>query len=420
MTNPINQSYFLPFGAGQLSVELNHRRVCLLAPAKLPPLQSPYSAIMATLNNPHGSKPLSQLLSDHSRIAIIVNDHTRPTPTRLLLSPILDLLSQVGIPDHSISIVFALGAHEPLAPDQMASIVGLTAYSRFTCENSGARGFVQMGQTLRGTPVEIDRSVVEADFVIATGEVELHFFAGYSGGAKAIVPGVSSFRAITANHSLLKNPNATSGEIDENPVRLDLEEAADLVPHLFCLNIVLDEHQQIVACVSGDHRLAHRVAVSIVDQMYKRPLTEAAAVVIASGGGWPRDINLYQAQKALEHACKAVKPGGTIILLAACSNGLGNPAMERWFQEVRSPEECIHRLTCNFELGGYSAAGFARLSRHAHIFLYSELAPNQAKLAFMQSIRNLQETIEKALSAHPNELVVVMPFASATLPILLR
>lgn len=413
-----DRTFVLPFDKGFVEVRVADRHIMgVVEPRELPSLRDPCVAVADAIANPVDQPPLAELVVPGSRVAILVSDVTRPSPTRVLLPPVLDVLARRGVRDRDITIVFALGIHRPHRPEEQVELIGPEIASTHRYMDSVASGFRRIGNTRRGTVVEIAKTVAEADLCVCTGNVELHYFAGYSGGAKAILPGVASRDTITLNHGLMLLPEACAGRCDGNPVREDIEDAADLLPRITIVNAVLNSHREMVACVVGDHRKAHRVACRVVDQMYKLPVPGTADVVLASAGGFPKDLNLYQAQKALENAAFAVRPGGTVILVASCREGFGNETFSRWFREASKPDEVIERLRRGFELGGHKAAAVARVLQKARVFLVSALDPSEVRALRFAPFESAQAALEAALADHgAGARVLVMPNAGLTLP----
>ena len=274
-----------------------------------------------------------------------------------------------------------------------------------------------MGVTSRGTPVDIVRIVAEADRRICLGNIEYHYFAGYSGGAKAIMPGCSTWNAIQANHSMMVRDESHAGNIATNPVRQDIEEACSMVGVDFILNVVLNEHKKIVKAVAGDVTEAHRVGCEYLDHLYAKKIKKQADIVIVSQGGAPKDLNLYQTQKALDNAKHAVREGGIIILVGSCKEGLGNPVFDEWFREASRPQDIIDRLNRGFKLGGHKAAAVAQVMNRASIYMVSDMDPEFVRSIFMTPYATVQEAYdaaEKKLGGNAD--VIVMPYGGSTLP----
>ena len=297
-------------------------------------------------------------------------------------------------------------------------LAGDAVYDAVCCVDSDPTDCVHMGTTKNGTPVDITRVVAEADFRICTGNIEFHYFAGYSGGAKAIMPGVSTPAAIQANHSLMVSPAACAGNLDTNPLRQDLEEAGRICGIDYIVNVVLDEHKHIVYAVAGDTLEAHRAGCRYLDRMYRKPIPAPADIVIVSQGGAPKDANLYQTQKALDNAKHAVRKGGTIILIGACSEGLGSSKFEQWLTSAPTAHSMIERIGRQFELGGHKAAAIAMVLENAQIDLVSEMPEAFVRSIFLNPQPSAQKALDEAFQKYgPDATVIAMPFGGATLPV---
>jgi nickel-dependent lactate racemase len=336
-----------------------------------------------------------------------------------LLPAILDELETAGVRDEDITIVMALGLHRPMSHPEMESAVGHDVYRRVRVINHDASDVVRLGITSAGTPIEIFRPVVEADLRICLGNLELHYFAGYSGGAKAIMPGCASRASVQANHAMMVRPEAAAGRLDGNPVRADLDEGAAMVSIDFVLNVLTDGQHRILGAVAGDVTAAHRQGCEMVARQGMVLVPELADVVLTSAGGYPKDIDLYQAQKALDNAAHAVREGGVIVLLAECPEGFGNQTFETWLRDARSPDEVLERIRQGFVLGGHKAAAVARVLRRAHVYLVSSMPELAVRSGGMVPFSDAGSAVEAALNhAGTSARVLVMPEGGSVLPVL--
>ena len=338
-------------------------------------------------------------------------------PTYKVLPAVLDELYAGGVQKEDITLVFALGSHRKHTADEMKKLAGERAWNEIKCVDSDPLDCVHMGTTKAGTPVDITRTVAEADFRICLGNIEYHYFAGYSGGAKAIMPGVSTRDAIQANHSMMVRPEACAGALETNPLRMDIEEAGAICGIDFIVNVVLGEHKEILKAVAGDVTAAHRVGCAFLDTLYLKELPQAADIVLVSQGGAPKDLNLYQTQKALDNARHAVKQGGVIILIGSCKEGLGERVFEEWMTKSPSPEYMIERIGRDFQLGGHKAAAIAMTLQKAEVDLISDLEPEFVRSMFLTPMPDAQTALNKALEKlGPDATVLAMPFGGSTLP----
>ncbi|MFV0527701.1 MAG: nickel-dependent lactate racemase [Lachnospiraceae bacterium] len=373
--------------------------------------------VQYALRNPIGCGTLSTVVKPGEKIAIITSDITRPLPSYVILPSLLDELYEAGIQKEDITIVFGLGSHRKHTKEEMTKLVGERAFSEVACVDSEPSDCIKMGVTSSGTVVDITRSVASADRRICLGNIEYHYFAGYSGGAKAIMPGVSNRAAIQSNHSMMVRPEACAGKLDGNPIRIDIEEAGEICGIDFIVNVVLDEHKKVIKAVAGDCVLAHREGCAFLDTLYRKELPERADIVIVSQGGAPKDLNLYQTQKALDNAKHAIKDGGIIILVGSCIEGLGEETFEEWMTQSPSPASMVERIKVDFQLGGHKAAAIAMVLEHAQIYLVSDLEDEFVRDIFLQPMPSVQKALDEAFAQLGDEATVLaMPFGGSTLP----
>lgn len=360
-------------------------------------------------------KPMGRSLDDFQgckSASILVSDITRPSPTHLMLPPLTKRLKDLGIPD--IRVVFGLGTHRRMtAAEEKLLLKDCTGLPHRQHDPAQC---VHLGETRRGTPVEILETVASSDLIIATGNIEYHYYAGYSGGAKAVLPGVSSEASVIKNHELMRDPASVTGRLD-SPVRLDMEDAAEIAGLDFILNAVLNGKKEIVQSVAGDFREAHRAGAATVDAMYRRAV-KPAEIVITCAGGRPKDLNLFQAQKALDNAKNAALPGGSIILVAECCEGLGNHVFERWARDACSAEDCWERFGREYEFGGHKAAFLAQESFRHQLILVSSMPDELVRMCFMQPAKTLDEALTRARESQGKDArMLVLPHGNLTLAV---
>lgn len=396
----------LPYGHEKINIDLPGAESNITT---FQPHRSSIDPVYLALSAPLDSPRLCELVHPGQKVVIVTSDITRPCPTHLLLPPLMNELASAGIRDEDVTVVFGLGSHRKQTLAEQETLLGSAMAARLRCIDSDPGQTVLIGTTARGTPIEIFEPVVQADIRIVLGNVEPHYFAGYSGGAKAIVPGVCSVKTIRANHAFMVDPQARSGNLDGNPVRLDLEEGAAMLGIDFMLNVVLDSEKNIVVAAAGDPTTAHRWLCKVVDAVSMYPVVKQADIVIVSAGGYPKDINMYQAQKALDNAAVAVKPGGQIIWVAECAEGLGNKTFEQWLVGS-SPESILERIQQDFVLGGHKAAAIARVLQQAKILLVSALPDDLVQQCNMEPYPDLDRALQSALHhCQPNPLIALIP-----------
>lgn len=410
----------LEFGLGTSTqvVEVPEKNLIGVLRAKpAPAIASEEEEVRRALREPVGAPPLRQVVRPGEKIAVITSDITRPMPTRKVMPALLDELYAAGVKPEDITLVFALGSHRRQTDEERRRLAGERAWNEIRCVDCDPDDCVHLGVTSAGTPVDITRVVAEADRRICLGNVEYHYFAGYSGGAEAIMPGCSTRAAIQSNHSMMVRAEAAAGNLKTNPVRRDIEEAAALCGIDYILNVVLGEHKEILRAAAGDVTLAHRELCAFLDKIYLNELPQAADIVLVSQGGAPKDLNLYQTQKALDNARHAVRQGGIIILIGSCREGLGERVFEQWMTTSPSPEAMIERIGRDFQLGGHKAAAIAITLQKAKIFLVSELEDDFVRSIFLTPQPSAQAALEQAFRELGGDAsVLAMPFGGSTLP----
>ncbi|MCE7946482.1 MAG: nickel-dependent lactate racemase [Chloroflexi bacterium CFX4] len=410
----------LPYGKTQLTLDLpDHLSVDVLHPHKTPAAPDPSAEVAAALNS------VDWLQYKGARTAAIaINDKTRPVPHDLLLPPLLERLEQLGIPPERITLIVATGNHSPMMPNEFSSILPEAIIDRYRVishDIDADHNIVRLGMSTRRTIVSINRTFFEANLRIALGNVEPHQFAGFSGGVKSAVIGLAGWDTINSNHRMMSAEGATLGSYEDNPVRQDIEDMGRIVGVHLALNTVMNDQKQIVRVFCGAPLNVMRAAIPLVRQVYQQMVEQPYDLIIASPGGHPKDINIYQAQKALGHAVLASRVGGTIILAAACSEGSGSAKYEHWIGELRLPlgadanRVVIERFRAEgFRVGPHKAFQIARDSVDRRVIWVTDL-PNPAAFAF-RSASSLRAALYEALDADPSiQRVAVLPYANATI-----
>lgn len=373
--------------------------------------------VRRALAAPIGKKPLREYDLAGKKIAVVTSDISRPMPSYKVLPALLNELNAAGAADENITVVFALGSHRGHTEEEKRHLVSDAVYDRVRCIDANAEHCVHLGTTSRGTPADIFDVVADADFRICLGNIEFHYFAGYSGGMKAIMPGVSTRSAIRQNHSHMVEDGSYAGHLEGNPVREDIEEVARFCPVDYIVNVVLDAHKEIIKAVAGDVVAAHREGCRFLDRLYKVTIPRRADIVIVSAGGFPKDMNMYQAQKALDNAKHAVRDGGIIIWVASCSEGLGEKHFEEWMTGHEKSEDMIPHIRRDFILGGHKAAAIALVLQKAKVMLVSDLTDDFARSVFMDPKPSVQAALADALrQLGADASVIVMPWGGSTLP----
>ncbi len=407
------------YGSGSMGVHIPEKNlIASLLPRQEEAAPSADQIIAEALAAPIGAKKLEEVVQAGQKIAIIISDITRPCPSYKLLPPVLAALEQAGVKPEDITIVSALGSHRPQTESEHRTLVGEAVYGRIKVEDSTAHDFIEVGKSSRGTPFEVARTVVEADIRLGLGNIDYHYFAGYSGGVKAVVPGACTRRTIEANHAMMLEEKAKVGNVDGNPVRDDLEEILNFLSLDFILNVVLNEKKEIIGAVAGHAIEAHRAGCAILDKIYKQYIDKKGDIVIASPGGLPKDLNVYQTQKALDNAQWAVKDGGIIILVGECKEGYGEKTFAAWLNEATCADQLLERIQSEFRLGGHKAAAIAAVTKKATVYLVSSLSETMVEKLYMRPFKDLETAFAAALACKGEDAqVYAMTVGGTTLPV---
>jgi len=415
------QSIDIAYGKGYLRLAVSAESI---EPRAADPIPDETAAVIHALQNPIAASPLAEIVRPGETVAIIVNDITRLARADLLLPPIVDTLSAAGIPDRDIFIVFALGIHRRQTEDEQRLIVGDAIFRRIRCVDhisTDDANLVEIGTTSFGNRIEINREVWDADRIILTGEIIHHLIAGYSGGRKSLVPGVAGFRTTTFNHRMIFHPDCRAGKLDGNPAHEDLLEACRMAAPDFMVNLVLSPQGRVIRVVAGHFDLAHREGCREVDRMLAVEIDQPYDVVVASAGGFPLDIDLRQAHKGLENACRALRPGGSIFFYAECPSGAGIQSFEDYVRRYRDDTEMRAALERDFAVGGHKAWWVARLGRLYDVHLVSALPHDFVRCCHFHPIdpADHKAALARLLEqAGPRARIAVIPHAGFTLPVL--
>jgi nickel-dependent lactate racemase len=314
-----------------------------------PALADPEAALAEALDRPIGCKPLAELAAGKRTAAINVCDITRPAPNSVTLPPVLKRLHAAGIPVEGVTILIATGLHRGATEAEIRAIVGPEIAARYRIVNHDAKAFADhqaLGSTRRGTPVYIDRRFIEAELHITLGFIEQHLMLGFSGGRKLIAPGVAAQETIKVIHSpgFMREPMATEGSIEENPLHAELLEIARMARHDFMLDVTLTKEREISGVFAGDPVKAHAAGVEFLRSTSLAPVPKAADAVITSAAGYPLDLTFYQCAKGITAASHVVKPGGKILILGECGEGAGSPEYAEKLRNFPGDQEYLDEI----------------------------------------------------------------------------
>lgn len=418
--------YSYKYGHGYKDFSLEQEKVMAeIKVAQMEPLTDLKQAVLDAIYHPIDSKPLNELLQPGQKVAFICNDPTRVANSHDFMPILVEELNKIGIKDEDMRIVFALGTHRKMTQEEMIEAVGEDVAKRLPMYNSDCNkqeDFEYFGETSFGTPVWLNKLICDVDLVIMTGTIVHHFFSGFGGGRKAVLPGVAAMETIRRNHSLMMSPDAQLGKLHGNPVYEDQMEGVRLFAkehRMFLFNAILDAKKQFLKIFAGDWEKAHLEACKFVDKVYGVEIDAPADIVIASCGGYPKDINVYQLQKTMDNAWCAVKDGGVVIIIGECEEGSGSAALEKALQEHPSPDAIKAQLEKNFVIGAHKAFAITRLMKKAKFILVSALDKKIASDLLFEAVDNVDEAIKLAEKYVGSDYkIILMPQGSLTVPLL--
>lgn len=410
----------LPYGKKTLSVDIpTNNLLDVIYPHGIKPEHTSEEYIRLALDKPMGTKRLCDLAKKNDKAAIVVDDYTRPCPTWAMLPSVLKEIYRAGVKEEDITIIFATGSHREVKHEEALHLLGGDYADRlnYISNNFKGKDFTYVGSTSRDTDVKVKNAFVEADLKILLGDVEIHYFAGYGGGRKSILPGISHYSTIQHNYKKNFFSSASKpGVLDGNPMYENMTEGARLANPSFCLNVVQNSKHEIVGAFAGDFDMVLRKGASIVDKMYKIKIREKADIVITSANGSPHDINLYQAYKAIHLSLNAVKDNGIIILAAECSDGHGSQPYYEWMKKY-TKEEMEEELGKEFTIGGHKAYYHLKALERIRMFIVSDMDKDILKNVFrMEVFPSLDNALEQAFKEKgKNAKVLVIPEGTTTL-----
>lgn len=415
----------LAYGQGHLPIELPDNRTTVIEPAHRPGLADEKGAVQAALDSPIGARPLREWIKPGDRICIAFTDLTRATPNERLIPWLLEYLD--GVPREQILLLNQLGTHRPNTQSELERLLTpevVRNYRVINHEPENPAALKQFGTMHDGTPALINRHLAEADVRIITGFIEPHFFAGFSGGIKGIIPGCGGLQSVVSNHGYknIGDPRATFGVTIGNPLWEELRDVALRIGPSFLLNVSLNESRAITGVFAGDIIEAHRTGYEFVRHSAMQKVKSPFEIVVTTNSGYPLDLNLYQGVKGMSAGARILEKGGLLILACECREGIppGSP-LEKLLHSATSSEEILTML---------STPGFVRpeqwqaqiqalIQRQAEVLIYSTLPEAVVRSAFLKSCRDIEAMVRERLAAlGPQARVAVLPQGPLTIPYL--
>lgn len=416
------KAFQFPYGEKFLTARIPAGNIAFVLeqkPAK--GLKDEAAAIRKALKNPISSPPLAHCLKKSHKVVVIVTDNTRPCPDDRILPPLLAEI-ETKVPRQNITIIIALGLHAPLSKEEMAQKLGKDIVANYCVLNHDPDNTKKIGVTSRGIPVEVNKLVLEADFRLATGFIEPHFFAGFSGGCKSIMPGVSSEKAIFQNHGyeMLDHPLSRAGIINGNLIHEDMVEQGRMAGLNFIVNVLLNDKHQITHVLAGDPVKAHEEGCRLECEFAGAKVNRKVDIVITTNSGAPLDLDLYQTVKGIDNASLITRKGGAIIIASACNRGAGPDAFTYMHFSCKTPEEVLlkakneglHHLP-------WQNQRLAQVQQCNDIYVVSGLDESTVKKAMMTPVTSIEEGLKKALQRlGKNASIAVIPQGPMVLPLL--
>lgn len=415
----------LKYGSTSFFLDLPPEHLAgVVVPAHVAADESPETILAAALDDCQG---VVSTFRPGQKIVIVTSDITRYTGSEVYLPLLVERLNRQGVADHDIEILIALGIHRKQTEHEHQKIVG-SLYGRIKVsdhECDDPEALVLIGTTSNGIRVRINRKAVEADHLILTGTIGFHYFAGFGGGRKSVLPGIAGRSACMASHFTVlnpgagsgKNPLATTGNLEGNPVHQAMVEGCALARPVFILNTVLAADKRIIAAFAGDWREAHEAGCRYYRERFAYPLAEKGDLVVASCGGFPKDINLIQAHKSMEYGAQALKDGGVMILLAECRDGFGNSTFFNWFCH-KDLGEFEAALREKYEINGQTAYSLLQKAQRFRVILVSQFPVAQVEAMGMIPAHTLDEAMALAQGLLPDGWrCYLMPEAGSVLPV---
>ena len=412
----------IPYGKSHLDVAFPYNGLLTSRVDELKSDRTGRELVEEAMASPIGTPGLAALAAGKKRCTIIISDHTRPVPSRDILPPMLAQLRQ-GNPEIRVTLLVATGFHRLTTTAELEAKLGkeiagsekIVVHDAFDPESN-----VQIGVLPSGAPLVIDRTAVDTDLLIAEGFIEPHFFAGFSGGRKSILPGISSRETIFHNHAfsldaaaLRSNPAVGNGILQGNPLHEDMCEAAGLVKNLFMVNLVMNTQMRLAAIFSGHYLTSWEQACRTVNRIYQVDVPRKADVVITSCGGFPKDISLYQGTKAIDNVESALKPGGTLILVIEAREGGGPAEYFGWSKDLLAGT-IEQRLREHFTVAGYVFFLNCEQAQRYNILLYSSIDPKAVEPMGIRAFSDVEALLEAARL--PGKTVYVIPNGATVIP----
>ncbi len=423
-------TYELKYGKSKMNVSLSKDNLLgIIESKKTNDTRTEEEKILHALENPINSLKLREIVNPGEKICIVISDITRAWQKMSTFLPyIVKELNKGGIKDEDIVFLCATGSHRKQTKEEHKILLGEELSDRFTVIDHDCLdedNLIYLGKTSYGTPVKINKTAMECDHIVLTGAIVFHLLAGWGGGKKSILPGIAGYESIMANHAMSlnpeigsgSNPEIKSGKIVDNPIHYDMLEAASFVKPSFLFNVIMGSNGEIADAVAGDYATAHEAGCKIVDELDGVFIKEKADMVIATAGGYPKDINFYQTIKTVINAKEALNDNGIMIILSECSDGFGNEPIREIIQNYNSLVDREIALRKDYSIAKYIGYYVTEVAEKYNLILVSNLPPEALSMANIKVVKTIDEALDIAYNLKGNSIkTYLMPHGANTFP----
>jgi lactate racemase len=416
-------TYALPYGKQSYDLQFETKSTPeVILPSEITPSQPGILIVNNAIRKPLVNYSWSSGIDLNTKAAITINDKTRPVPNNILFPPLLNELERIGVARQNITIIIATGSHTPMNAHEFSLLLSQNILDEYhivshNCDDKD--NLVYKGTTSLGTAVHVNKIFDQAQLKIVVGDIEPHHFAGFSGGYKSAAIGVCGRSTITQNHAHLLDNRAEVGKFETNPLRQDIEEIGRIIGVDCALNAVLNYKKEVIEVFFGHPTEVIKAGMDLCKKISMSPIDHLYDVVIASAGGYPKDINFYQAQKALTHASLFCKDGGNVILLAECVEGVGNDSYLQFMHGVESHRDAIEKFKLTgFSVGPHKAIQTARILSRVKFHLFSRISTPILEQLLIDPVPEIESNIQKMLQQNPDSRIAIVPYATNTIPLL--
>ena len=417
----------LPYGTGEISAQVEESQLLGIVQSQLEEYEaekSPEELLRQAMENPIGTSRLEELAKGKKKVVVLCSDHTRPVPSKLILPPMLEAIRR-GNPQAEITLLIATGCHRGTTRQELVNKLGAEMAEKehiLIHDCAAEEDMVDLGMLPSGGRLRINKAAVEADLLVAEGFIEPHFFAGFSGGRKSVLPGIAARETVYANHcsQFIDDPHARAGILEGNPIHRDMVWAARKAGLAYIVNVVLGGKGQVIGAFAGDFDEAHRAGTEFLASLCQKEAPEAD-IVVTSNNGYPLDQNIYQAVKGMSTAEVACRKGGVIVIAARCEDGNGGEVFWRTFQEEKDPKVIMDTILATpqdkTQADQWQSQVFARVLMKCRVVLVSQAPDEMVRDLHMTPAHSLEEGLRLAqeMLGEPQAKILVVPQGISTI-----